>query len=54
LINQAMTRQGMIGGAFDLRIDSKRPMLKIVRPDASLRSRLTRSRMATGDFHTPG
>ena len=41
-INNAMTRQTLIGGAFDLRIDSKRPMLKIVARIASLRSRLTR------------
>lgn len=47
LINQMMTRQTMtqqslIGGAFDLRIGSERPMLKIIARIASLRSRLTR------------
>jgi len=42
LINQAMTRQALIGGAFDLRIDTERPILKIIARIASLRSRLTR------------
>lgn len=47
LINHMMTRQTMaqkalIGGAFDLRIGSERPMLKIIARIASLRSRLTR------------
>jgi rSAM/selenodomain-associated transferase 2 len=41
-INEAMTRQALIGGAFDLRIDTERPMLKIIAWIASLRSRLTR------------
>jgi rSAM/selenodomain-associated transferase 2 len=41
-IDQIMTPQTVIGGAFDLCIDSKRPMLKIVARIASLRSRLTR------------
>lgn len=42
LINQAMTRQALIGGAFDLRIDTERLILKIIARIASLRSRLTR------------
>lgn len=42
LINQAMTRQALIGGAFDLHIDTKRLILKIIARMASLRSRLTR------------
>ncbi|TSA44958.1 MAG: glycosyltransferase [Deltaproteobacteria bacterium] len=42
MINQTMTQQTLIGGAFDLRIDSERPMLKIIARIASLRSRLTR------------
>jgi uncharacterized protein len=41
-IDQIMTPQTLIGGAFDLRIDTKRPMLKIIARIASLRSRLTR------------
>jgi rSAM/selenodomain-associated transferase 2 len=41
LIHRAMTRQGMIGGAFDLQIDTKRRALKIIARIASLRSRLT-------------
>ena len=41
LINQAMTRQALIGGAFDLQIDTKRRVLKIIARIASLRSRLT-------------
>jgi rSAM/selenodomain-associated transferase 2 len=41
-IDQIMTPRTVIGGAFDLRIDSMRPMLKIVARIASLRSRLTR------------
>jgi len=42
LINQAMTRQALIGGAFDLHIDTERLILKIIARIASLRSRLTR------------
>lgn len=42
LINEVMTRQTRIGGAFDIRIDTKRPVLKIIARIASLRSRLTR------------
>jgi rSAM/selenodomain-associated transferase 2 len=42
LINRTMTRQDLIGGAFDLRIDTERPILKIIARIASLRSRLTR------------
>jgi rSAM/selenodomain-associated transferase 2 len=42
LINQTMTQQALIGGAFDLRIGSERLMLKIIARMASLRSRLTR------------
>lgn len=42
LINEAVTRQTLIGGAFDLRIGSERPILKIIARIASLRSRLTR------------
>ena len=41
-INQVMTRQALIGGAFDLRIDTERLMLKTIARIASLRSRLTR------------
>jgi rSAM/selenodomain-associated transferase 2 len=41
-IDDAMTRQALIGGAFDLRIDTERPMLKTIARIASLRSRLTR------------
>jgi rSAM/selenodomain-associated transferase 2 len=41
-INEAMTRQALIGGAFDLRIDTERLMLKTIARIASLRSRLTR------------
>jgi uncharacterized protein len=43
LIDQIMTKQTLIGGAFDLRIDTKRPILKIIARIASLRSRLTRT-----------
>jgi rSAM/selenodomain-associated transferase 2 len=42
LISKVMTRQALIGGAFDLRIDTKRLILKIIARIASLRSRLTR------------
>lgn len=42
LINQAMNRQALTGGAFDLQIDTKRRALKIIARIASLRSRLTR------------
>jgi rSAM/selenodomain-associated transferase 2 len=41
-IGKVMTRQSVIGGAFDLRIGSERPILKIIARIASLRSRLTR------------
>jgi rSAM/selenodomain-associated transferase 2 len=41
-INKAMTRQALIGGAFDLSIDTERLMLKTIARIASLRSRLTR------------
>jgi rSAM/selenodomain-associated transferase 2 len=42
LISKVITRQTLIGGAFDLRIDTKRLILKIIARIASLRSRLTR------------
>lgn len=42
LINQTMTQQALVGGAFDLRLGSERLMLKIIARMASLRSRLTR------------
>ena len=42
LIDQIMTPHTMIGGAFDLRIDTERLILKIIARIASLRSRLTR------------
>jgi rSAM/selenodomain-associated transferase 2 len=42
LISKVMTRQSLIGGAFDLRIGSEQPILKIIARIASLRSRLTR------------
>jgi rSAM/selenodomain-associated transferase 2 len=42
LINQAMVGQALIGGAFDLRIDTERTILKLIARIASLRSRLTR------------
>ncbi len=41
LITQAMARQGLIGGAFDLQIDTERLTLKIIARIASFRSRLT-------------
>jgi rSAM/selenodomain-associated transferase 2 len=42
LIDQALAEQTLIGGAFDLLIDTERPLLKLVAAVASLRSRLTR------------
>jgi rSAM/selenodomain-associated transferase 2 len=42
LISKVMTRQTLIGGAFDLRIGSERPILKIIARIASIRSRLMR------------
>jgi rSAM/selenodomain-associated transferase 2 len=42
LISKVMTRQSLIGGAFDLRIDSERRILKVIARIASIRSRLTR------------
>jgi rSAM/selenodomain-associated transferase 2 len=42
LIDHAMADQTLIGGAFDLLIDTDRPLLKLVSSVASLRSRLTR------------
>jgi rSAM/selenodomain-associated transferase 2 len=41
LISKVMTRQSLVGGAFDLRIDSERRILKIIARIASIRSRLT-------------
>ena len=41
-IDQIMTPQTLIGGAFDLCIDTKRPILKMIARIASRRSRLTR------------
>jgi rSAM/selenodomain-associated transferase 2 len=41
-IDQIMTPRTLIGGAFDLRVDTERPMLKTIARIASLRSRLTR------------
>jgi glycosyltransferase involved in cell wall biosynthesis len=42
ITQQTMAQQALVGGAFDLRIGSERPMLKIISRIASLRSRLTR------------
>ena len=42
-IDQIMAPQTLIGGAFDLRIDTKRLILKIIARIASLRSRLTQT-----------
>ena len=42
LIDHAMAEQTLIGGAFDLRIDTERPLLRLIAAVASLRSRLTR------------
>jgi rSAM/selenodomain-associated transferase 2 len=42
LIARTMTRQGLVGGAFDLRIGSERWMLRIIAWIASMRSRLTK------------
>lgn len=42
LIGKIMTRQNLVGGAFDLRIGSERLILKIIARIASWRSRLTR------------
>jgi uncharacterized protein len=42
LFRQGMTRPALVGGAFDLCIDSKRRALKSIARIASLRSRLTR------------
>jgi rSAM/selenodomain-associated transferase 2 len=42
LIDEALARETTIGGAFDLRIDSRRPIVKVIARIASLRSRLTR------------
>lgn len=41
-IREVMTGQTLIGGAFDLRIGSGRPVLKLIARIASMRSRLTR------------
>ena len=42
-----MTDPGCVGGRFDIRLDSARPLLRVVGRMISLRSRLTR--VATGD-----
>jgi rSAM/selenodomain-associated transferase 2 len=42
LSRQAMSQPALIGGAFDLRIDTERLILKTIARIASLRSRLTR------------
>jgi rSAM/selenodomain-associated transferase 2 len=42
LITGAMGDEGCVGGAFDLRIDSRRAAFRVIETVASLRSRLTR------------
>ena len=46
-IEGCMDDPGCVGGRFDIRLDSARPLLRVVGPMISLRSRLTR--VATGD-----
>ena len=46
-VEGSMTDPGCVGGRFDIRLDSTRPLLRIVGRMISLRSRLTR--VATGD-----
>jgi GT2 family glycosyltransferase len=41
-IAEAMRDEGCVGGAFDLRIDSRRTGFRVIEKVASLRSRLTR------------
>jgi rSAM/selenodomain-associated transferase 2 len=41
-IAEAMRDEGCVGGAFDLRIDSRRAGFRVIETAASLRSRLTR------------
>ena len=46
-VEGSMTDPGCVGGRFDIRLDSPRPLLRVVGQMISLRSRLTR--VATGD-----
>lgn len=46
-VEGCMTDPGCVGGRFDIRLDSGRPLLRVVSRMISLRSRLTR--VATGD-----
>ena len=46
-IESGMADPGCVGGRFDIRLDSARPLLRVVGRMISLRSRLTR--VATGD-----
>ena len=46
-VEGSMTDPGCVGGRFDIRLDSPRPLLRVVGHMISLRSRLTR--VATGD-----
>ena len=46
-VERSMDDPGCVGGRFDIRLDSTRPLLRVVGPMISLRSRLTR--VATGD-----
>ncbi len=41
-IRTALTDPKVVGGAFDLEIDSKRPIFRLIERTASIRSRLTR------------
>jgi rSAM/selenodomain-associated transferase 2 len=41
-ISSAMEEKGIVGGAFDLSIQSDRPVFRIIEKAASLRSRITR------------
>ena len=46
-VERCMADPGCVGGRFDIRLDSARPLLRVVGRMISLRSRLTR--VATGD-----
>ena len=46
-VERSMADPGCVGGRFDIRLDSPRPLLRVVGHMISLRSRLTR--VATGD-----
>ncbi|MEW6265726.1 MAG: TIGR04283 family arsenosugar biosynthesis glycosyltransferase [Thermodesulfobacteriota bacterium] len=43
LVDQAMKNRTIVGGAFDLRIESRRPLVRFIGRAATLRSRLTRA-----------